>query len=77
VTLVRFDAVYYSLFKCNLRRIESYPRLQNYLTHLYHVPGVAETVRMDHIVRGYYSIPFVNPNGVTPKIPRLDFITAA
>jgi glutathionyl-hydroquinone reductase len=77
VTLVRFDAVYYSLFKCNLRRIESYPHLQDYLTRLYRVTGVAETVRMDHIVRGYYSIAFVNPNGITPKIPRLDFIAAA
>jgi putative glutathione S-transferase len=77
VTLVRFDAIYYSLFKCNLRRIESYPHLQDYLIRLYRVPGVAETVRMDHIVRGYYSIPFVNPNGILPKIPRLDFTASA
>ena len=74
---MRFDAVYYGLFKCNLRRIESYRHLQNYLTELYRVPSVAATVRMDHIVRGYYSIPFVNPIGITPKIPRLDFIVPA
>ena len=77
VTLVRFDAVYYGLFKCNLRRIESYLHLQNYLTELYQVPGVADTVRMDHIVRGYYSIPFANPNGIVPKVPRLDFLAPA
>ena len=51
-----------------------YPRLQNYLTDLYHVPGVAETVRMDHIVRGHYSISLVNPIGITSKIPRLGFM---
>ena len=44
-TLVRFDAVYYSHFKCNLRRIADYPNLSNYLRDLYQVPGIAETVR--------------------------------
>ena len=54
-TLVRFDAVYYSHFKCNLRRIADYPNLSNYLRELYQVPGVAETVNIDHIKRHYYS----------------------
>ena len=53
-TLVRFDAVYYGHFKCNLRRIADYPNLSNYLRDLYQVPGVAETVNMDHIKRHYY-----------------------
>ena len=53
-TLVRFDAVYYSHFKCNLRRIVDYPNLWNYLRDLYQVPGVAETVNLDHIKRHYY-----------------------
>src|SRR5580658_6119295 len=53
-TLVRFDAVYYSHFKCNLRRIIDYPNLWNYLRDLYQTPGVAETVSMDHIKRHYY-----------------------
>ncbi|HTP94555.1 MAG TPA: glutathione S-transferase family protein [Burkholderiales bacterium] len=73
VTLVRFDAVYQHLFKCTRRPIASYPNLQNYLLELYQVPGVAETVRLDHIVTGYYSIDRVNPNGVIPKIAELDF----
>jgi putative glutathione S-transferase len=73
VTLVRFDAVYYSLFKCNLRRLESYHNLQNYLLELYQMPGIADTVRLDHIVRGYYANPRVNPNGIIPKVPQLDF----
>jgi hypothetical protein len=53
-TLLRFDAVYYSHFKCNLRRIADYPNLSNYLRELYQVPGVAATVNMDHIKRHYY-----------------------
>src|ERR1700733_13363084 len=73
-TLVRFDAVYYSHFKCNLRRIVDYPNLSNYLRDLYQVPGIAETVNMDHIKRHYYgSQRQVNPTGIVPIGPLLDF----
>jgi putative glutathione S-transferase len=75
-TLVRFDAVYYSHFKCNLRRIVDYPNLWNYLRDLYQVPGVAETVSLDHIKRHYYgSHRNVNPTGIVPIGPLLDFTT--
>src|SRR5262249_2150138 len=53
-TLIRFDAVYYSHFKCNLRRIIDYPNLSNYLRDLYQQGGVAATVNMDHIKTHYY-----------------------
>ena len=73
-TLVRFDAVYLSHFKCNLRRIADYPSLSNYLRDLYQVPGVAETVSLDHIKRHYYgSQRHVNPTGIVPIGPLLDF----
>jgi glutathionyl-hydroquinone reductase len=73
-TLIRFDAVYYSHFKCNLRRIMDYPNLDNYLRDLYQVPGVAETVNLDHIKRHYYgSHRHVNPTGIVPIGPLLDF----
>jgi glutathionyl-hydroquinone reductase len=73
-TLVRFDAVYYSHFKCNLRRIVDYPNLGNYLRDLYQQPGVAETVNMDHIKRTYYSgLRNINPTGIVPLGPALDF----
>jgi len=76
-TLVRFDAVYYSHFKCNLRRIVDYPNLSNYLRDLYQVPGVAETVNMDHIKRHYYiSMRNINPSGIVPMGPELDFMAA-
>jgi putative glutathione S-transferase len=73
-TLVRFDAVYYSHFKCNLRRIVDYANLGNYLRDLYQVPGVAETVSLDHIKRHYYgSHRHLNPSGIVPLGPALDF----
>jgi putative glutathione S-transferase len=74
-TLVRFDAVYYSHFKCNLRRIIGYPNLSNYLRDLYQQPGIAATVNMDHIKRHYYgSQRHVNPTGIVPLGPELDFM---
>jgi putative glutathione S-transferase len=73
-TLVRFDAVYVGHFKCNLRRIADYPSLSNYLRDLYQVPGVAETVNIDHIKRHYYmSMLHINPSGIVPLGPALDF----
>lgn len=73
-TLVRFDAVYYGHFKCNLRRIVDYPNLSNYLRDLYQVPGVGGTVDLDHIKRHYYgSHTTINPTGIVPVGPALDF----
>jgi putative glutathione S-transferase len=73
-TLIRFDAVYFGHFKCNLRRIADYPNLSNYLRELYQVPGVAETVSIDHIKRHYYgSHRKINPTGIVPLGPELNF----
>lgn len=71
VTLVRFDAAYFSLFKCNLRRISDYPALSAYLAQMLAVPGVRETVSIDHIKRGYYSIKALNPTMIMPVGPHL------
>jgi len=76
-TLLRFDAVYHGHFKCNLRRIVDYPNLSNYLRELYQWPGVADTVNMDHIKRHYYaSMLHLNPSGIVPLGPALDFEAA-
>ena len=73
-TLIRFDAVYYAHFKCNARRLVDYPRLWAYTRDLYQVPGVAETVHLDHIKHHYYaSHRELNPTGIVPKGPVLDF----
>jgi putative glutathione S-transferase len=72
-TLVRFDAVYVTHFKCNLRRIVDYPNLWNYLKDLYQEPGVAGTVNFEHIKGHYFgSHAFLNPLGIVPIGPRLD-----
>lgn len=71
-TLVRFDAVYVGHFKCNLKRIEDYPNLSEYLRELYQQPGVAATTDMTHIKRHYYySHDTINPTRVVPKGPHL------
>ncbi|UOA16263.1 MULTISPECIES: glutathione S-transferase family protein [Sulfitobacter] len=73
-TLVRFDKVYHLHFKCNRNRIVDYPNLWAYTRELYQVPGVAETVNFDHIVRHYhYSHDTINPHRIIPINPVLDF----
>ncbi|MCC0043871.1 MAG: glutathione S-transferase family protein [Brucellaceae bacterium] len=73
-TLIRFDAVYYSHFKCNRQRIGDFPNLSNYLRELYQIPGIAETVNMLHIKHHYYaSHESVNPTRIVPLGPVLDF----
>lgn len=73
VTLVRFDAAYYGLFKCNLRRIADYPHLSRYVLRVIDIPGVRETVNIGHIKAGYYSIKALNPTGIVPLGPELPF----
>ena len=73
-TLIRFDAVYFSHFKCNRQRISDFPALSDYLKDLYQVPGVAETVDIDQIKRHYYvSQRTINPTQVVPVGPELSF----
>jgi putative glutathione S-transferase len=73
-TLVRFDAVYYSHFKCNQRRLIDYPNLWGYTRDLYQQPGIAVTVAMEQIKRHYYTThDFLNPSRIIPDGPALDF----
>ncbi|WP_372841621.1 glutathione S-transferase family protein [Phaeovulum sp.] len=73
-TLVRFDAVYHLHFKCNRKRLIDYPNLWAYTRDLYQHPGVARTVRLDHIVRHYhFSHETINPHRIIPINPALDF----
>jgi glutathionyl-hydroquinone reductase len=69
VTLIRFDAAYHGLFKCNLRRIADYPRLMGYTKSILAMEGVASMVNLAHIKAGYYSIKALNPNGIVPLGP--------
>lgn len=75
-TLVRFDAVYVTHFKCNLRRIVDYPNLWGFTRDVYQTPGVAQTVDLAAIKQHYFgSHTSVNPRGLVPIGPELDFST--
>lgn len=77
-TLVRFDAVYHGHFKCNVRRIVDYKNLWAYTRDVYQIPGVAQTVNFAHIKRHYYqSHKRINPTGIVPVGPALDFDASA
>ena len=69
VTLIRFDAAYHGLFKTNWRRIADYPKLSAFMERMLRIPGVSETVDLDHIKQGYYSIKALNPLGIVPSGP--------
>ena len=69
VTLIRFDAAYHGLFKTNRKQIRDYPRLSAYMERILDLPGIRETVNMDHITRGYYSIKALNPSRIRPVGP--------
>lgn len=73
VTLIRFDAAYHGAFKCNIRRLADYPDLSGYVREIYQWPGIRDTVRIDQIKQGYYSIAHINPTKIVPKGPILDF----
>jgi len=72
-TLVRFDPVYVTHFKCNLHRIQDYPALSGYLRDLYQRPAFRTTTHFDHIREHYYrSHKGINPSGVIPIGPEFD-----
>jgi len=74
VTLIRFDVAYHGLFKTNKKRIADYPHMFDYMRRIYKLPGISETVNLDHIKAGYYSIKAINPLGIVPKGPEVSFV---
>jgi len=73
-TLIRFDAVYYGHFKCNLKRLIDYPNLFNYVLDIFQHENMAETVDLDYTKACYYgSLDTINPSGITPLGPTQDF----
>ncbi len=73
-TMVRFDGVYHTHFKCNRHQLRDYPNLWGWSRELYQMPGIAETVSFPHIVNHYYrSHPTINPYGIVPIGPVQDW----
>jgi putative glutathione S-transferase len=73
-TLLRFDLVYYSHFKCNLQRVQDYPNIADYLRELYQWPGIKDTFDLEQIKAGYYSQRNINPTGIVPLGPNMDHL---
>jgi putative glutathione S-transferase len=73
-TLLRFDLVYYSHFKCNIRRLQDYPNLVNYLRELYQWPGITDTINLDAAKKNYYNQAKVNPTCIYPAGPDMSFL---
>ena len=71
-TLVRFDVAYHGALRCNLRRLVEYPNLWGYTRRLYHLPGVAATVRLDHVKRHYWDDHAMINRRIVPIGPTLD-----
>ena len=69
-TLIRFDAVYHTHFKCNRKLIAQYPAMHRYMASIYRLPGIAETINMEHIRFHYFfSHRHINPTGIVPRGP--------
>ena len=74
-TMVRFDPVYHTHFKCNRKWLREFPNLWGWTRELYQIPGVAETVDFNHIVRHYhYSHDTINPYRIIPINPIIDWM---
>lgn len=76
VTLVRFELAYYGLFKCNIKPLNGYPAVYDYLVRLLKIPAFAASVRSDHIQTGDYSTKALNPSGIIPQEPQLEYLSA-
>lgn len=69
-TCLRFDLVYYSHFKCNLKRLRDHEGLWHFTRRMYAHPGVRSTCFLDEIKTHYYfSQDNVNPTRIVPLGP--------
>lgn len=73
VSLIRFDVAYHGLFKTNIKAIADYPALSAYLDRLLKIEAFATNTRVDHIKAGYYSVKALNPSGIIPQGPKMDW----
>ena len=72
-SLLRFDPVYYLLFKCNKRMLRDYKNLSRYMHDVHRLPGVSSTVNLNVIKEHYYcSMTHLNPRGFIPPGPKHD-----
>ena len=77
MTLVRFDAVYHTRLKCTVRRLTDYPNLSRYTRRLFDLPGVADTIKLDHVKMHYFDGLGIGNPRIIPADPSRDFRHAA
>ena len=71
-TLIRFDTVYYAIFKCTMRTIQSYHNLSRFVLYFYNIVGLKKYIDMDQIIKHYFSVyKILNPSGIIPINPKL------
>ncbi len=75
--LVRFDAVYNPLFRATRRRLIDYARLPALVRRVHELPGVAETLRYDHILTHYYDGDWAvaSRRGIVPELAAANWLT--
>lgn len=72
--LVRFEAVYSSLFKCSVKPLSAFQNLYRYMLDLYSIESIRATVDIRYTHTNYfYSFPQLNPSRVVPALPKLDW----
>jgi putative glutathione S-transferase len=77
-TLVRYDSVYATHFRCTRYRLTDFPNLWRYTRRIYQMPDVAQTVDFDEIRRGYYlNDGSHNPFGLVADQPEIDWTAKA
>lgn len=76
-TLVRFDTVYNPRLKCSIKRLVDYPNLSRHTRRLYEIPGVAKTIRLDHVKKHYYDDLGIGNPAILPADPAVDFQNVA
>ncbi|WP_298937903.1 glutathione S-transferase C-terminal domain-containing protein [uncultured Ruegeria sp.] len=73
-TLVRFDTVYATHFRCTRKRLVDYPALWRFTRRIYQGPGVKETVNFEEIRFGYYvNDGSHNPFGIIAQQPQINW----
>lgn len=72
--LIRFDAVYFDLYRCNLKPLSDYKFLSSFVRDLYQENHIGATVQLKHIKEHYYkSYRHLNPDGIVPMSSEINF----
>ncbi|KAF2076909.1 hypothetical protein CYY_001812 [Polysphondylium violaceum] len=73
VLLIRFDVVFYGLYKLNYKLVRDYPNLVNYVKRVYQISNISKTVNFDHI-KGIYYTKATLQDKIIPKGPNNDYL---